>query len=310
MTGTLRSVVDAGRDRLPIEALPGGRWSPRGLLALRRLARVADVCVAHGSISLPAIALARVTGGAPFVYRGIGEPLYWSSTRSRLLRTRAFLGRAAAVTAVWSGTARVLVERFGVPAERVHVIPRGVDAARFPVTTAARRAEARAALGVDGLVVALVGALSPEKRVDRAVEVVGRVPEATLLVAGDGPVEVPESTQVRRLGSLADVGPVLAAADVLLLTSDTEGIPGVVIEAAFTGLPTIATRVGGITDVVDDGRTGFLFEPGDVSGMADAVRRTAAARDSLGAAAREHCLATFELSVIADRWASLLRAVS
>ena len=310
MTGTLRSVVDAGRDRLPIEALPGGRWSPRGLLALRRLARAADVCVAHGSISLPAMALARVTGGAPFVYRGIGEPLYWSSTRARRMRTRAFLGRAAAVTAVWSGTARVLVDRFGVPADRVHVIPRGVDASRFAATTPAAREKARAELGVDGLVVAMVGALSAEKRVDRAVEVVRRVPGATLLLAGDGPAAVPESANVRRLGSLADVTPVLAAADVLLLTSDTEGIPGVVIEAAFTGLPTVATRVGGITDVVVDGRTGFLFEPDQVDAMADAVQRAAADREAMGAAAREHCLATFELSVIADKWAALLRSVA
>src|SRR5437764_5024044 len=95
--GAIRSVIDAGDQTLPIEPLPGGRWSIRGLTELRRLACAADVDIAHGSKSLPAMAIALARGGSPFIYRGIGEPSYWSGTPTRRARTRLFLGRAAAV---------------------------------------------------------------------------------------------------------------------------------------------------------------------------------------------------------------------
>ena len=81
MSNEIRSVCASGRpDSFPIESLRGGRFDLRGLLELRRLLSQVDVAIAYGSSSLPATALASIRSSTPFVYRGIGDPLYWSNT--------------------------------------------------------------------------------------------------------------------------------------------------------------------------------------------------------------------------------------
>jgi glycosyltransferase involved in cell wall biosynthesis len=320
MSSEIRSVCASGRpDSLPIKSLRGGRFDPRGLLELRRLLSQVDVAIAYGSSSVPATALASFGSPTPFVYRSIGDPLYWSNTRARRLRTSAWLRRAAAVTVLWSGAATVLTEHFGVPATKITVLPSGVDARRFPVATPASRAAARRALGLtdDDRVLSCVGALSPEKRVDRAIEVVSQLDDVILLVAGDGPYSAqlmaradalpPE--RVRFLGNVEEPSKVYAAADALLLTSDTEGLPGVVIEAALCGRPAIATRVGGVPDAVIDGHTGATAHFDDLPGLVRAARLVLNDSEALGAAARNHCLKRYDIDVVAQLWAALLRRV-
>ena len=321
MSGEIRSVCASGRpDPLPIQALRGGRFDPRGLLELRRLLARADVAIAYGSSSLPATALASMGSTTPFVYRGIGDPLYWSNTRARRLRTSAWLRRAAAVTVLWSGAARVLTEHFGVPADKVTVLPSGVDARRFPVATPASRSAARHTLGLagDDRVLACVGALSPEKRVDRAIDVVSQLDGVILLVAGDGPdrahltarADALPPGRVRFLGNVDEPSTVYTAADALLLTSDTEGLPGVVIEAGFCGRPAIATRVGGVPDAVIDGRTGATAQSDDLPGLVRAACLVLDNSAALGAAARHHCLKRYDIAIVAELWAALLRRVA
>ncbi|MFD0350244.1 glycosyltransferase [Kitasatospora aburaviensis] len=92
----------------------------------------------------------------------------------------------------------------------------------------------------------------------------------------------------------------------MLLTSDSEGVPGVLIEAALAGLPAVATDVGWVGSVVRDGATGALVAPGDPLALAEALAAVLAGdRAALGAAAREHALAHFELGVVADAWQEL-----
>jgi glycosyltransferase involved in cell wall biosynthesis len=277
------------------------------------------VAIAYGSSSLPATALASIGNSTPFVYRGIGDPLYWSNTRARRIRTSAWLRRAAAVTVLWSGSATALKEHFGVPAANITVLPSGVDTRRFPVATPAARSAARRALGLTDVdrVLASVGSLSPEKRVDRAIEVAAQLDDVILLVAGDGPHRPQLMTRadallpgrVRFLGNVEEPSKVYAAADALLLTSDTEGLPGVIIEAALCGRPAIATRVGGVPDAVVDGRTGATADIDDLPGLVRAARLVLDDSAALGAAARDHCLERYDIDVVAQLWAALLRRV-
>jgi glycosyltransferase involved in cell wall biosynthesis len=104
-------------------------------------------------------------------------------------------------------------------------------------------------------------------------------------VAGDGPdraaVEQLRETlglqaAVELLGTSDDVPALLADADIFVLSSRSEGLPLSILEAMARGLPVVATAVGGIVELVDDGVTGFLVEPGDVDGMAAAIRRLVA----------------------------------
>ncbi|GGO96186.1 hypothetical protein GCM10012280_55110 [Wenjunlia tyrosinilytica] len=305
---------------LDIPVLGPKRYARATLRALRRAARRADVVVAHGSSTLPACAAALLGARTPFVYVNIGDPRHWAGSGTRRLRVGAALHRAAAVAAISPGAVGVLRECFRLPERRLTVIPNARRADRFPPADPAGRRAAREALGLppDGAVAAVVGALAPEKRVDLAVEAVARSEGVHLAVAGAGPLRerlealAAESApgRVTFLGNVDEPGTVYRAADVLLLSSDSEGVPGVLVEAALAAVPAAATDVGWVGDVVVDGRTGALAEPGDADALAAALERVLADREALGAAAREHALERFELSVVADAWQELLARVA
>jgi glycosyltransferase involved in cell wall biosynthesis len=146
----------------------------------------------------------------------------------------------------------------------------------------------------------LVGHLIEQKRPERALDVLTRVratgAEAHLIVAGTGPLESQLVTAtheqslapfVHVLGHRDDVESVLGAVDVLLLTSQSEGIPGIVIEAQMTGCPVVTYPVGAVASVVDDGRTGIVVPRPEPQLMADAVVRLLKSPEILDAFGRE-----------------------
>ncbi|WP_432837661.1 glycosyltransferase [Dactylosporangium sp. CA-092794] len=162
------------------------------------------------------------------------------------------------------------------------------------------RADARRALGLppDGPVIAYVGRVTaikgPERLVDVARRVLAAHPGATFVVCGEGDrltatraAAADLGPAVRFVGWRADVSTVYAAADLVMLTSDNEGTPVCLIEAALAGVPAVATRVGAVSDVVADGRTGVLCRP-DAAELAEATLALlddAAARARMAAAA-------------------------
>lgn len=297
---------------LAVPALGDSALSPTTLRALRRRARTTRMVVAHGSRTLPACASALAGQRVPVVYRSIGDPAAWAGSVLRRARTRLLLRRMDAVAVLWPGAGERVRALYGVPAERIHVIPNGVPAERCPVPDADTRAAARRRLGLphDAPVVAVVSTLGPEKRVGDAIMAVAALPDAHLLVAGDGPDraalerhaadQAPE--RVHFAGMLPGPADALAAADVLVLPSRTEGMPGVLIEAGLSRVTAVATDVGGVAQIIRDGETGLLVPPGDVWGLTAALGRALAERDRLGRAARRHCLASFEIGAVADRW--------
>lgn len=204
----------------------------------------------------------------------------------------------------------LLAVGIGVP-ERYVPMPPGV--AR--ITPPGRR-EARELLGLplDAIVVAFVGRLTAVKRPDRFVEVVGRVAKArddvVFVVVGDGPATEdtrrlarPLGDAVRFLGWRSDVEQVYAASDLVLLTSDNEGMPVSLIEAAWCGVPAVTTDVGSAAEVVIDGRTGYV-RPTDVEALSEAVLRLAASpelRRMLGHNAVEAAAANFSIDRLVRR---------
>jgi glycosyltransferase involved in cell wall biosynthesis len=165
--------------------------------------------------------------------------------------------------------------------DRYVVIPPGVRLAHPPDRTDAR---ARFRVAGDAAVVAVVGRLIGIKRPDRMLEVARRLPDVTFLVAGEGAlldqVRRDAPANVRLLGWRADVEAVYAAADVALVTSDNEGMPVSLVEAALCGTPAVSTDVGSAREVV----TGEVTVP-DPDALAAAVRRVLA-RPKLGEQAR------------------------
>ena len=111
--------------------------------------------------------------------------------------------------------------------------------------------------------------------------------------------------RVRLLGVREDVGDLLAASDVLLLSSRIEGLPGCIVEAGMLGVPAAAFAVAGVPEVVSEGETGLLAEPGDVDGLAEHLRTLiddGALRERLGGAARDLCHSRFEIGRIAPQY--------
>jgi glycosyltransferase involved in cell wall biosynthesis len=159
------------------------------------------------------------------------------------------------------------------------VAPMGIDAAAF-ASGDAERARARAALGVDGFVVAFVGRLIRDKGCDLALAGLPR--DATLLVAGDGPerarlAELAASTagsRARLLGHLrgAALRALYAAADAVVIPSRSDGAPTVALEAMAAARPIVATRAGGLPELLSDGKTALLSDP-EPRAIRDALER-------------------------------------
>jgi glycosyltransferase involved in cell wall biosynthesis len=205
----------------------------------------------------------------------------------------------------------------GVPAERRVFIPNGVDTARFAPALPVARSEARRifALG-DGPVAVFTGRLAPEKRLDLIIGAWPAVraahPDAELLIAGDGPEMARLSRLtgpgVRFVGALDDVLPVLQAADVFVLPSDTEGLSNALLEAMAAGLAPLATAVGGAPDLITPGKNGLLVPAGDRAALTTALLELLAEperRVRMGEAARARVIADYSL----QRTAAGLRAL-
>ncbi|MEP0711396.1 glycosyltransferase family 4 protein [Algoriphagus sp.] len=164
------------------------------------------------------------------------------------------------------------------------VIYRVFDPRKFK--NAPSRQAGRKDLGLDenDEVLLFLGNLTAQKRPDRFLEIIQKLaktrPQLKALVVGDGDLGVSIKSQISNLqsqtfffGYQQDVSPYLAAADLLILTSDTEGLPGVVLEAAYFEVPTIATEVGGIRECLIDGETGYLIPDRSVDAFCQKINQ-------------------------------------
>ncbi len=282
---------------------------PRLLRRLLRRRRP-DVVLANGGATLrTVVAATRFMPGRPrVVYSSIGEPRYWVRGPWHARIQRYLLGRCDRITAVSEATRSQLIDSMGVAPDRVTVAPTGVPDHWFELDPPLPHPELR---------VLVAGALSTEKDPLTAVQAINLAAadaDVWAKIAGDGPlrteVEAAAGPRIEVLGSAAEMEELFGWADVLLSTSRTEGLPGVVLEAAAAGRPVVATRVGGTPEVVTDGTTGILVRPGDVEGAAAALKNLAAdpeRRRRMGAAARE-LARRYTMGASIDRYEQVLRS--
>lgn len=177
-----------------------------------------------------------------------------------------------------------LVRGWGVPADRVQVIYNAIpDSGLYGVDRAVLRAELRLPHGVPVLV--SIARLTPVKGVDVALDALPHLPpDCHFVVVGDGPQEAELRAQAAALGVADRVHFVgrqlhddalryLRAGDVFVLSSRTEGLSHVLLEAINTGTPAVASRVGGNPEIITDGVDGLLVPPDDPPALASAIRR-------------------------------------
>ncbi len=206
----------------------------------------------------------------------------------------------------------------GVRGDKVHLIRNGISIASLENTVLTR--EHRASSG-GGLRVGLVGRLAPEKGVDlflrAAARLVDLFPEVTFVVAGDGPdraaldgllVELGLVGKAELAGPQTDMPEFYASLDLLVSASRQEGLPMALLEGMASGLAVVATRVGAVPEVVLNGQTGFLVEPGDPDRLAAGMERLLAdseLRESFGLAGRRRIVEQFSAQRMAADYLSV-----
>jgi glycosyltransferase involved in cell wall biosynthesis len=206
-----------------------------------------------------------------------------------------------AIIAISDGVRRALIQS-GVSADRIRVVPSGIDLT--PYDAPFDRAEIRRRLGIaeDERIVLQLAALAPHKSqadlLAAAALALRTRPDLRFWIAGEGPLRSELEAQqerlgleekVRFLGFREDVTDLLRAADIFCVSSYLEGLGTSTLDAMAAGLPVVATRVGGIPEVVADGVSGVLVPPRDPRSLADAILALAGnpeRRAAMGAAGR------------------------
>jgi len=168
-------------------------------------------------------------------------------------------------------------KKLGVRSDRLRFLANVVDTTAFKPGPASSNGPTR---------LLAVGRLEPQKRLDRFISILASIKERTscqikATIVGDGPERQMLTRQAEELGlvpgtiefagAVNNISEVYMRADVLALTSDWEGTPNAVLEAMAAGLPVVATRVGGVPEVVQAGETGFLVEPDDTEAFTESL---------------------------------------
>lgn len=307
-----REIDDAGVRLLALDRsgpLDAPAWRP----LLRRL-RGTDVV--HGHM-VGSNVWAVVLGRAMRVPVVVAHEHTWSfdGDRRRRMIDRHLIARGSdAFIACSREDRRRMMEIEGIPERCIRYVPNGIDG-RAP--TPGRDLRAELGIAPDALVAGAVGTLREQKRFDVLVRasatLAERVPGVRVLIAGEGGerpklerlvAELGLGEVVTLLGARTDVPDVLAAVDVAVSSSDYEGSPLALMECMEAARPVVATRVGGVPDLIEPGVHGLLVERRDPDALAAAVAELLEdpdARARMGAAAQARRREEFDLALMVRR---------
>ncbi|MFO0687461.1 MAG: glycosyltransferase [Myxococcota bacterium] len=261
---------------------------------------------------------------------------HWIADRQRRAIAYRVLARLGVpVVAVSEDLAGYLASGLGIERARIRLVHNGIPMRPMPqasegsragapgegVSDPAARAALRGSVGLPetGLLILAVGNLYPVKDHATLLRALPELGDARVAIAGRGEeephlrrlaAELGIESRVHLLGLRNDVDRLLAAADVFVQPSRSEGLPLAVLEAMAAGLPVVATRVGGMGEAVVDGETGLLVEPERPDILAGALRRLLgdeALRSRLGRAGRARAEAEFSVETMARRYVALYR---
>lgn len=282
---------------------------PLAVLAVRRHLRRhrPAVVIAHGGEPLKYLALTGTR--APIAYYKVGLSTDEISRPGHAAFYRQLVQRVRAAVAVSGAVADQLRTRLGVPDDLVQIIPNGRDPRTFHPGSPSPGTPPQ---------LVWVGQLEAGKRPELFLDVVERLRadglEFRAVIAGDGPLrqdleERARTSGVTLLGVCRDVPTLLRESSALVMTSavDTEGMPGVVVEAGLSGIPVVSTRAAGVADVVLEGQTGFLADDSqELAKFVAYLINSPQERTRMGAAARDRCVTSFSIEHSGRLWAELI----
>jgi len=293
---------------VPVSSYPLFEFPPYDLALASRMAEVAEFneldllhvhyAIPHSVSALLARQMLATRGRRlPFVTTLHGTDITLVGLdRSYLPITKYSIQQSDGVTSISNYLKEKTVESFGVTGE-IEVITNFVNCDVYThIKDEAQRAEARKKLaGPDEAILMHLSNFRPVKRVVDVVKIFARVVEelpAQLVLIGDGPDrsaaewlahDLGIQARVHFLGKQERVNELLPLADILLMPSELESFGLAALEAMACKVPSIATRVGGVPELIDDGETGLLYEVGDVDGMAEGALNLLRDRERLDA---------------------------
>lgn len=207
----------------------------------------------------------------------------------------------------------------GVQLEKIYKITNFVDISRFQPLDSDERSMLKRTLSLDkDIIINFTGRIVGRKGIDVLINAMATNRElllsSILIIVGSGPDEdkmknlvsrLGIDNNIRFLGQTSEVVRYYQASDIFVLPSYAEGMSNSLLEAMACGLPVIASRIGGVVDVIEDGKTGILFEPGDISGLSSALVRLAndaELRQRLGIEARKKMVKDFSIERVAEEY--------
>lgn len=306
-----------------VDELWCGRLPDRGPLVtfatLCRFLRKAGVTVIHTHNSHPHKygAPASVVTGIPLVHTKHGRN--WPDNPRWVWLSRQLSRVSRFIVPVSRDIERIVLDREHIPARKVQLVVNGAD----PEYYSPGPSPFRQSYFGSAVVIGSMGRFSPEKRYTQLVKafaaVKQRVAEARLVLVGDGSERAHIESVIRSCGrgdSVLLPGMTkqsvewLRAMDVFCLASEQEGTSRTLVEAGLCGVPAVVTCVGGNSEIVEDGKTGFVVAPDDFEGLVQRLvqlGRDEALRITMGRAARERMIARYSLQQMVKSYQELYR---
>jgi D-inositol-3-phosphate glycosyltransferase len=334
-------IAAPSRMRARVERLPGGfgKWVLQHLVgnwsSARYVKRVLserggfDVVHCHGNLTTVLVSRTVRRAGAALIYTEHDSTPWSCRYRGALQRTvrkliygtvnkRAYRAADRVVTQ-YEAHSREIVDRWGVPESKVSWIRNGADVNLFRPST-----DTESVMAGDHRIsrfCLFVGTLVARKSPDLVLQALVEVPEVQAVFAGDGPLRRKLEHQAMQLGvadravflgklSPEELSGLYGEALMLVLPSLSETSPLVIIEAMASGIPIVASRIGGVAALVEDWQTGFLVKPGDPGQLAMAIRFVAGdeqLRHRMGENGRRRFLDHFPWDIVASQYVDLYR---
>ena len=278
-----------------------------------------DIVHAQTRITQVMGSLLKKSTGRPFISTGHG---YFKARLSR----KWVPCWGDAVIAISSAVERHLADDFGVEKQKIHLIESGIDLAEFAPIDETVRAEHRNRFNLGKeFIVGMIARLSDVKGPDILVEamhgVLKHIPNAKLLLVGEGRMEGELRSMVKRLkldehvrffSIVNQTREMLSLFDIFAMPSRQEGLGLSIMEAQATGLPVVATRVGGIPSLIENGKTGILIEPENSGALTEAIIKLFEDKDRLGTigiAGRKFIQQNYSSDTMVDKTAKLYKSL-
>ena len=260
------------------------------------------------------------------VYRVIDSAVYWNKMSFTQLYYKKWV--IPAMDAAVGASAKSLNEMVGFYGFKGQhkPIPRAINASHFEGFSSKTICRSELSIDVDGFVLLFLGNFTSQKRPDRFVQIVSLlqplIPNLKAIMVGDGPLRTSTEEQIKNLsltevisckGYQSDVRPFIASSNILVLTSDTEGMPGVVLEAAGMGVPSVSAQVGGIKEFIDEFETGITVKADAIDDYIKQILflyNNPEKLNSIGASAKDKLVKNYGLDKITKDYILFLTSIA